>query len=293
MTSHDETLLQTDLLPSIDDNAEQVIFKPVNQAALAWADIRDGLKKWPIWTMLAYQDIKLRYRRSVLGPFWLTISMAITVYSMGLLYARLFHVELAHYFPYLVSGMLAWTMISTIVMEFTEGFAGSDAFIKQINLPYTLHIHRTISRNMIIFFHNLFVIIPVLIIFHETAPVNFKTLLLIPGLFVLYFNALTYGITLAIIGARYRDIAQIIKSLIQVVFFITPVMWSPETLITHYHWVVDLNPFYAFLEMIRAPLQGQYPGITSLIMVTCLTLVGIVSSFMMLTRYRSRIVYWL
>lgn len=293
MTTHDETLLQADLAQPLADNDDNVVFKTTNQAALAWEDIRDGVRKWPIWTMLAYQDIKLRYRRSILGPFWLTISMAITVYSMGFLYARLFHVELAHYFPYLVSGMLAWTMISTIVMEFTEGFAGSDALIKQIKLPYTLHVHRTISRNILIFFHNIFVFIPVLIIFHETAPINFKTLLLLPGLAIFYFNAVTFGIMLAIIGARYRDIAQIIKSLIQVIFFVTPVMWGPEILITHYHWIVDLNPFYAFLELIRAPLQGQFPSLASLTMVAGLTILGVVASFTILTRYRSRIVYWL
>src|SRR5476651_1250046 len=75
-----------------------------NQRQLAIEDIQSGLTKWPIWLMLAYQDIKLRYRRSVLGPFWITLSMAITVYSMGFLYSRLFNVDLAHYFPFLVSG---------------------------------------------------------------------------------------------------------------------------------------------------------------------------------------------
>ena len=103
---------------------------------LAITDLRDGGYKWRVWLLLAYQDIKLRYRRSVLGPLWLTISMAITVYSMGFLYGHLFHIELQFYFPYLVSGMIVWTLVSTQVTDLSEAFVLSDSLIKQIKLPY-------------------------------------------------------------------------------------------------------------------------------------------------------------
>src|SRR5690242_11037894 len=85
-----------------------VRLKQPNNYQLAINDLVNGLKKWNIWLMLAYQDVKLRYRRSVLGPFWITISMAITVYSMGFLYGHLFHSKLQTYFPFLVAGMLGW-----------------------------------------------------------------------------------------------------------------------------------------------------------------------------------------
>ena len=89
-----------------------------SQTMLALADLMEGFKKWPVWFLLACQDIKLRYRRSVLGPFWITISMAITVYTMGFLYGHLFRSELQTYYPFLVSGMLAWAVISSIVLDF-------------------------------------------------------------------------------------------------------------------------------------------------------------------------------
>src|SRR5258708_2503583 len=125
---------------------EDIAFDSVHQSALALADIRDGLRLWPIWMMLAYQDIKLRYRRSVLGPLWLTISMAITVYTMGFIYSSIFNTDIASYFPYLAAGMLSWTMVSSIVTELTDGFTVSEPLMKQIKLPYTLYIHRIVSR---------------------------------------------------------------------------------------------------------------------------------------------------
>ncbi|HTM62957.1 MAG TPA: ABC transporter permease [Gammaproteobacteria bacterium] len=297
MSTHDETLTATvqDLPVNADQiTHDEVIFTPVSQSKLALIDILDGARKWPIWFMLAYQDIKLRYRRSVLGPFWLTISMAITVYSMGFLYAKLFHVQLDHYFPFLVSGMLGWTLISTIVIEFVDGLATSESLIKQIKLPYTLYIHRITCRNILIFFHNIFVIIPIMIIYHETAKVNLNTLLLLPGLAVIYLNCISFGMILALIGARYRDIAQIIKSLMQVVFFITPVMWGPEVLgASNHQWIIDFNPFYSFLELIREPLLGNIPTMKNLAMVGSMTIIGITISWLMFSRYRSRIIYWL
>ncbi|MBA3660189.1 MAG: ABC transporter permease [Gammaproteobacteria bacterium] len=274
-------------------NEDTVIFPDITPFQHALADIKDGFAQWRIWLMLAYQDIKLRYRRSVLGPFWLTLSMAITVYTMGFLYGKIFHQDLESYYPFLVAGMLSWSLISTIVMELTEGFLGADVYIKQIKLPYSVYIHRLVSRNMIIFFHNIFVIVPILIIYHTHAKVNLNTLLIIPGLLFIYLNGISFGVILAMIGARYRDVLQIVKSLVQVIFFVTPVMWGPQFLHGRAQFIIDWNPFYAFIELIRAPLLGTVPTLNNMIMVACVTTLGVTLSLWMFIRYRARIVYWL
>src|SRR3990167_3970079 len=218
------------------------------QKNLAYDDLVSGIKSWRVWMLLAYQDIQLRYRRSVLGPFWITMSMAITVYSMGYLYAHLFHQELANYYPFLVTGMLTWTFISSIITEVTDGFIASEGMIKQIKLPYSLYMHRIVTRNLLIFFHNLAVMIPIVIIFHETSKVNWYTLLLIPGLLIIYVNTISYGLIICMIGSRYRDINQVVKSLLQVIFFLTPIMWTPDVLGPDKQYIVYLNPLYALIE---------------------------------------------
>jgi lipopolysaccharide transport system permease protein len=259
---------------------------------LAISDFLSGLKNWRIWCLLAHQDIRLRYRRSTLGPFWLTISMAITIYTMGFLYGYLFKMDLQHYYPFLAGGMLSWALISGIVLDATESFAASESLMKKIKLPYTLYIHRVVWRNIIIFFHNIIVIIPILIIFHQVAKVNFNTLMLIPDLLLIYLNGLLYGIVLAMIGSRYRDISQIIKSFIQVIFFVTPVMWDPNILPAKMHFIVMLNPFYAFIELIRLPLLGSAPNSEVFLMAAAVTLVGVLAVCYLFPRRRSRIIYW-
>ncbi len=281
----------TDLAsPLINDS---VVLKQPSHYQLALKDLMSGLKKWTIWLMLAYQDVKLRYRRSILGPFWITISMAITVYSMGYLYGHLFHSNLQTYFPFLVAGMLGWSLISSQFSDLTEALTQSESLIKQIKLPYSLYIHRVAMRNVIIFFHNIIVIIPILAIYHEVAKVNFYSLMLIPGLLLIYINSISYGLVLGMLGARYRDIVQIVKSLIQVAFFLTPIMWNPILLPEKDRFIILFNPFYSFVELIRAPLLGSKPEWSIFAMVTVVTVLGIFLCMRMFSKYRARIVYWL
>ena len=271
----------------------EIIFPERNQDELALQDLWQGIKKWNIWLMMAYQDIKVRYRRSVLGPFWITLSMAITAYTMGYLYGHLFHMDMQNYFPFLVGSMLAWTFISSTITDLVETFTMSETMIKQIKLPYTVYVNKVIARNFIIFLHNIPIIIPIIAIFHETAKINLYTFLLLPSLVIMYINATTYGLMLAMIGARFRDISQIIKSLIQVIFFITPVMWKPEILPLDKQFIAYINPFFAFIELIRCPLIGTLPSRTSCLMISLVTILGLGLSFKMFSRYRARIIYWL
>ena len=133
---------------------------------LAFDDFFTALQNWQIWLLLSWQDIRLRYRRSQLGPFWITISMAVTIYTMGFLYGHIFKMNLQEYFPYLTGGMLTWALISSLLNESTNTFIEAESYIKQIKLPYTTYIFRMTTRNVIIFLHNIVIIIPLIFIFH-------------------------------------------------------------------------------------------------------------------------------
>lgn len=279
------------ITPDIAFNEPPIVFVRKTKYRLAIDDILDGFRQWQIWLLIAYMDIRLRYRRSVLGPFWVTLSMMITVYSMGYLYSSVFHSDLNSYFPYLTAGMIGWALVSNSIMELTDTYTNYEGLVKQIKLPFMLYIHRVSMRNIFIFFHNLIVIVPVLILFHQS--VNANMLLLIPALAVFYINALSYGLILAILGARYRDVSQMIKSMVQVIFFVTPIMWKPDVLSANKQLLVHLNPMNSFLEMIRAPLLGTVPSNHDLKYVLLITVAGILLSFFLFARVRSRIVYWL
>ena len=274
------------------ESSEATPFTP-NQTKLAIEDILESFTKWRLWLMLASHDVKLRYRRSALGPFWITLSMAITIYSMGYLYGHLFRADFREYYPFLVGGMLGWSLISMLIFDLSETYVVAEGMIKQIKMPCCLYILRVIARDIIIFFHNVLVILPVIFVFHKTVHLNGYTLLLLPGLLLICLNALTYGLILALIGCRFRDMVQVVRSLVQVIFFMTPIMWNPSILPRDKQWIVTCNPFNAFVELIRRPLIGEPFSWLTFIIVLLVTLIGFSVSFNMLTKYRSRIVYWL
>jgi lipopolysaccharide transport system permease protein len=259
----------------------------------ALQDIIDGIKKWPIWFMLAKHDLYLRYRRSFLGPVWLTLSVAITIYSMGFLYSFLFHTALEHYLPFLATGMVSWLFISNLLTNACQAFVSSSGYMREVKLPYTLYLHRVACRGLLTFFHNLIALIPIYFLFPQTVQLHVSFVLIIPGLFVIYINAISYGLILAILSARYRDVSQVVSSMMRVVFFLTPVMWDPAKLPHKMQLISQFNPFYAFIQLIRAPLLGMVPSMQHLVLVFMMTVLGFIASFILLNKYRTRIIYWL
>lgn len=126
----------------------------VSDSSLALADLTEGLARWRLWGLLAWQDIKQRYRRSSLGPFWLTISMGVMIGTLGVLYGKLFKMAIQEYLPFLCLGLLTWTFISTSILEGCTVFIASESVIKQIKLPLSSHVYRLVWRNLIILGHN-------------------------------------------------------------------------------------------------------------------------------------------
>ncbi|MEN9450446.1 MAG: lipopolysaccharide transport system permease protein [Pseudomonadota bacterium] len=268
--------------------AKSVLYKKYH---LAWGDISEGFKSWRIWLLLAWHEVKLRYRRSTLGPFWITISMAITIYSMGVLYGHLFKMDLAVYYPFLATGILGWNLISLIVNDATMTFVNADQFIKQMKQPYSVFLFQSVTRNFIIFFHNILVLVPLILFFH--LKINANTLFMFISILILWINAVSYSTILALLGTRFRDIPILVASLIQVVFFLTPIMWSPSILPERYHFIINYNPFAQFMELFRNPLLGTLPSSYSLATTLGLTIIGLLGAFIIFDRYRSRIAYWL
>ena len=196
--------------------------------------------------------------------------------------------RLADYFPYIASGILVWTLISTLVLELTDSFVESESLIKQIKLPYSIYPLRVISRNFLVFFHNMIAIVPLLIYFR--VSVCFFSFLL--GLTILACYGLVYGLILALIGARFRDVKPIIASILQVSFFITPVMWMPEMIPDRFSFVFYLNPFHQIIELVRSPLIGVVPSLYSILFNCVLLVLGFLQAFLLLVKSRRRIAFW-
>jgi len=257
--------------------------------ARARADLVDGLARWELWGTLGWRDIRQRYRRSTLGPFWLTISMGVMVAALGLVYAELFGHTLADYLPQLALGLIVWSFISTPIVDGCNIFIGSEGVIRQLRAPLSVHVFRMMWRNLIILAHNMVIYVVLALVFRIwPGP---AALLAVPGLFILCLNAMWTALLLGLVSARFRDIPYMIASVIQLLFLVTPIMWSADQIANRL--VVELNPFYHLIELVRAPLLGAVPGPATWAVAIGVTAAGWLVTLAFFIRFRERIAYWI
>jgi len=245
---------------------------------------------YKIWFLLGWLDIKQRYVGSLLGPLWITFNMCILLTAFSLIYSRLLHQDLAHYIPYLCSGLLIWTYISAIFIESGDMFCINRIYIHQIRLPFLVYLYRIICRNTIILLHNSVVLL--VVIFYFKIHITWNTLLIIPGYFLVTLQLLLISLLIGMLGARFRDIPPILTSFIQVLFFVSPITWIPN-LIGENSMLIRANPITYFMDLTRSPLLGIAPALRSweiiIAMIVC-SLIIIIPIFLI---KRRQIPFWI
>ena len=274
--------------------ADQPLPRPTSFArhlSLAGRDIRRGLLDWRAWLLLGMNDIRQRYRRSRIGQFWITLSMAVTIVALGVLYANLFQMTLQGYMPYLAVGMVVWGTVSNIVLESCSVFTGAEIYLRQVPMPKTVFIHRMLVRNLVILAHNGVILPPLFLVFG--VPLGWPALLALAGLLLVIVNGLWIGLMVGTLCARFRDMPQMIGSIMQIVFYLTPVMWRPAQIVKHLSWLTDYNPFACMLALMRDPLLGLPLRLWDWEVVGLVTVLGYLVAIPFFARFRARIVYWL
>src|SRR5580692_3893559 len=224
----------------------------------AVTDVRSGFRLWRLAWSLGWLDIRLRYRGSMLGPFWLTISTGVMVAALGFLYSALFHMSLHEYLPFLALSQVLWGFLATIVGEACSAFTESEVVIRSVRMPFFLFSIRILVRNVLVLGHNISVIVVVYLAMRLWPGAD--ALWAIPALPVWIIDALALSLLLGGICARFRDIIPIVASVMQIAFFMSPIIWKPSQLGPRAVWL-PLNPFYDMLEIVRAPLLGQTPSL--------------------------------
>ena len=216
-------------------------------------DVYRTLRQLYLPLYLARADIRQRYRRSTLGPFWITISTGIMVATMGIIFGQVFKAPMAELLPFLAAGLVIWSFISSTLTEATEVFVGAQAIIRQLPIPLFVHVVRLLAKNFYIFLHNI-----------------------------------------VIVCSRFRDLTQIVASLLQIFFYLTPIIWLPSLLPEKTSMMVLTgNPFFHLIEVVRAPLLNQVPTSLNWIFTIVFAILGWLFTIFIFNRYRSKIAYWL
>ena len=253
------------------------------------ADFSKGLGLRELWLFLGWRDVRKHYQRSLLGPFWLTLSMGFMVLGLGVLYSQIFKQPLQDYLPFLAVGFIIWGLISGLIVGSCDVYSGSAASVRQVRMPLSIYIYQFVWRQIITFAHNFIIYIAVALYFGLWPGAN--GLMFLPALVLVVLNGFFVTMILAPLCARFRDIPMIVQSVVQIVFFMTPILWDAKQ-VPERALFLHANPFYHFIEIIRHPLLGRDASLENLVVCLVLTLVMGLVAFPFFARYRPRIAYW-
>ncbi len=256
----------------------------------AVTDMAGTFTRWHTWFLMGNQDIQMRYRRSVIGPFWISGSLGALVLSLALVYGQIFEQPFEEYLHWLISGFAVWYLFSTMVIEGCNIAVEAESQLRNVPLPIPVLAARMVYRNWIVFLHNLVVVAVVLIVF--AIPPTWALLWALPGVAIVLATGFFASIALGPICLRFRDLNQVITNLLQMAFFLTPILWMPSQGRVASNFVL-YNPVYHMLEVVRAPLMGGEPAQLSWIF--ALSTLGVVALFAIVTLQvtRNRVFLWL
>ena len=257
--------------------------------SLGFVDLKESIASWRLWTLLGWLEVRQRYARSRVGPFWLTISTGVLIGSIGMVYGTLFGQKLSDYLPYLAISLVMWGIFSQTIIEGSTAYINSSAYIRQASTPKLIFMLQVVWRNLVILAHNFLIVLLLLVIFGVKSWVTLPVF--IPALILYMINALWIAMVAGLLSARFRDLPQIIAAIMQIAFYVTPIIFRPVAL-TRFSLIVRLNPLAHLIELVRAPLIGEWPTPITWAVAIGMAIIGWIFALALTGRYLKRIPYW-
>jgi lipopolysaccharide transport system permease protein len=232
-------------------------------------DLSEALRYAEAVRKYGWVDIRLRFDRTVLGPFWVVATTLLWVLTVGLVMAELFKQSLVEQLPYLTFGVFAWQYVSTVVLEGTSAFTLQKHFLDAYRLPLMFFVLRVVWRNLIVLLILTAVATLVALGFGLLRP---SVLWHGPAVLALYaFISVPIVTILACVGSRFLDTGPMVTIVMNIMIIVTPIFWRKEVLPPD-HIVTKLNPLVGILDLYRDLFL--YGGAAPATYAACLLLAG-------------------
>jgi ABC-type polysaccharide/polyol phosphate export permease len=261
-----------------------------NPVSEAIADLVDGLKLAPLWTAVGWDQTVSRFRRTVLGPFWLTANLLAISFSLSVVYGGLMGTDYRVTFALIVSGVLSWSLIGGPIGESANLFMSSASVMMSQKLPLSFHVFLMMYRTCINFVSQLLALWVVLIVLRLGGPPSWQVLI---GLPITISTVSLMSLVIAFPAVRFRDLGQLVGSIVQLLFFVTPVIWAPINMSHRQRLMAEYNPFAHLLAIVREPLLGHAPSMSDWSWSICTFMVSAAAAIIVLALYRKRVVFWI
>lgn len=249
----------------------------------AMREISDLLKYRDLVIELTSRNIKVRYRRSILGLAWSMLAPLMTMAALSIVFTQVFQPLVPAYPVFLFTGLLLWSFFAqTTATIAAEVIAGAEQW-KRIYTPRTAFAFATLSTGLV---HLACALVPLGVIM-AVFGVGFSPALLSVPLVVLFAAAFTLGVGLGVaaLSGQFADVADLYQVVLGTWMYVTPIIYPPEILPERYQWVFRLNPLVYFVEAFRLPIYQQtWPPLDLLFTTLALAAAALAAGWWLFTR---------
>lgn len=264
---------------------------PAGSQRAGRADLRAGLRLWPLWWSLPIEGVKAGYRRTYLGMWWMTLTTVAFVIGLSLLFGVLMGQDLKTFIPYVAIGYIGFTWMIGLISGGVTAVTGNASSIHTTPGPLSVYCYQVITRPTLQFVHDAIVIVLVIIVFQ--VRVGWSLVVLPLALILILVNGVATALWLGPICAKFRDVGQLVEVFTRVLFFFTPVFWvTTDVNRAQLVFLAGWNPLTYLLQLFRSPLLGEWPGIDSLVGALVVTVVNLIAGYLTFCRTRPRWAYW-
>jgi len=214
------------------------------------------------WMALVHNDLRNRYRRSILGLGWSLLQPIAMTVVLSTVFAEVFGMKLGEAVPYLLSGLTFWGFISTAAISGCQCFFQGESYIRQHRAPLAIYPLRTTLGAGYHFVVGMSVVIVAVVMLVAVSAISrfdnpLVLLSLIPSLALLFAFAWSLAVCTGTINVLFHDTQHLLEIVLQILFYLTPIIYKPEILIKrHLDWAVKFNPLAVLLDLVRQPLLG-------------------------------------
>lgn len=257
-----------------------------------YADFMSALMSPAAWLYSAWINFLIKYRKTTLGPLWVVAGPAMFVLVLGELFRSVTAHADALFVPHLAAGYIIWNYMTNIVNTAPRLYLHNKAALLHGYANHFNIVFRVICNSLIILLHQSVIIVMVMAI-HHIAPTP-RLVLVIPALLLLLAHSVWVLIVIGLLGARYRDLAEVVEMAMRIAFLATPILWMPgqDDRGAVVGAFLTFNPLYHALEPLRSAILGTPVPVLSWVVSAVTAVIGLTAASYMYNRFRHLAVLW-
>ncbi|MBW8859157.1 MAG: ABC transporter permease [Caulobacter sp.] len=255
----------------------------------ATRELKGAIELRGVWSYLAITDLSARYRNTLLGPIWNSAYLVGQALALAVVFGAIFQSPMTKMMPYILSGMTAWLLGPAAIIDMSGLLVSMAGTIRSQSMPYLVYPLRAAMRNVLLFGHN---VVAFLIIVPFFGHVPWINPIFLVGAVVLALISVPYGMLIAMLCARFRDIGQMVLNFAPILFFMTPVFWDAQNIKGPRQVLVHYNPFYYMVNLVRKPMLGAWPDVVDWTICGSILVGGWLLMLLALNYLKPKIPHW-